>query len=70
MKYKCLASSTWKLAISSLITVLHTGLKVARAKPNHFTGMWDDLADTLDKFLFPQRYLNFLWRIRYDMINN
>ncbi|XP_065358629.1 protein MON2 homolog [Calliphora vicina] len=54
MKYKCLASTTWKLAISSLITVLHTGLKVARAKPNHFTGMWDDLADTLDKFLFPQ----------------
>ncbi|XP_030384078.1 protein MON2 homolog isoform X2 [Scaptodrosophila lebanonensis] len=53
MKYKCLASSTWKLAISSLINVLHTGLKVARAKPQHFTGMWDDLADTLDKFLFP-----------------
>ncbi|XP_061394820.1 protein MON2 homolog [Musca vetustissima] len=54
MKYKCLSSSTWKLAISSLITVLHTGLKVARAKSNYFTGMWDDLADTLDKFLFPQ----------------
>ncbi|XP_017477968.1 PREDICTED: protein MON2 homolog isoform X1 [Rhagoletis zephyria] len=53
MKYKCLSSSTWKLAISSLITVLLTGLKVARAKPNYFTGMWDDLADTLDKFLFP-----------------
>lgn len=53
MKYKCLSSSTWKLAISSLIGVLHTGLKVARAKPQHFTSLWDDLADTLDKFLFP-----------------
>lgn len=55
MKYKCLAASTWKLAISSLISVLHTGLKVARIKPHHFTHMWDDLADTLDKFLFPAR---------------
>lgn len=53
MKYKCLSSSTWKLAISSLISVLHTGLKVARAKPQHFGSLWDDLADTLDKFLFP-----------------
>ncbi|KAH8341260.1 protein MON2 homolog [Drosophila kikkawai] len=53
MKYKCLASSTWKLAISSLISILHTGLKVARAKPQHFVSLWDDLADTLDKFLFP-----------------
>ncbi|XP_017107261.2 protein MON2 homolog [Drosophila bipectinata] len=53
MKYKCLSSSTWKLAISSLIGVLHTGLKVARAKPQYFTSLWDDLADTLDKFLFP-----------------
>uniref|UniRef100_A0ABK9MVT4 Protein MON2 homolog n=1 Tax=Glossina morsitans morsitans TaxID=37546 RepID=A0ABK9MVT4_GLOMM len=53
MKYKCLASSTWKLSISSLITVLYTGLKVARAKPQYFNSMWDDLADTLDKFLFP-----------------
>ncbi|XP_030556698.1 protein MON2 homolog [Drosophila novamexicana] len=53
MKYKCLSSSTWKLAISSLISVLHTGLKVARNKPQHFASQWDDLADTLDKFLFP-----------------
>ncbi|XP_037957121.1 protein MON2 homolog isoform X2 [Teleopsis dalmanni] len=53
IKYKCLSSSTWKLAISSLISILHTGLKVARAKPNHFTDMWEDLSDTLDKFLFP-----------------
>ncbi|XP_016968511.1 protein MON2 homolog [Drosophila biarmipes] len=53
MKYKCLSSSTWKLSISSLISVLHTGLKVARAKPQHFASLWDDLADTLDKFLFP-----------------
>ncbi|KAH8353223.1 hypothetical protein KR084_009717 [Drosophila pseudotakahashii] len=53
MKYKCLSSSTWKLAISSLISVLHTGLKVARAKPQNFASLWDDLADTLDKFLFP-----------------
>lgn len=54
MKYKCLLSSTWKLAISSLISILHTGLKVAISKPNYFVHMWDDLADTLDEFLFPR----------------
>lgn len=55
LKYKCLSSSTWKLAISSLISILQTGLKVARSEPNYFVAMWDDLSDTLDKFLFPSR---------------
>ncbi|XP_058057960.1 protein MON2 homolog [Anopheles bellator] len=52
LKYKCMSSSTWKLAISSLISVLHTGLPVARQHPKHFASMWKDLADTLDQFLF------------------
>uniref|UniRef100_A0A1S4H3D2 Protein MON2 homolog n=1 Tax=Anopheles gambiae TaxID=7165 RepID=A0A1S4H3D2_ANOGA len=52
LKYKCMSSSTWKLAISSLISVLHTGLPVARKHPKHFASMWKDLADTLDQFLF------------------
>ncbi|XP_055839382.1 protein MON2 homolog isoform X2 [Episyrphus balteatus] len=54
MKYKCLSSTTWKLAISSLISILNTGLKVAISKPDNFVRMWDDLADTIDEFLFPR----------------
>lgn len=55
LKYKCMASSTWKLAITSLMSVLHVGLKVARQHPEDFSAMWPDLAETLDKFLFPSR---------------
>lgn len=55
LKYKCMASSTWKLAITSLISVLHVGLQVARQHPEDFAPMWPDLAETLDKFLFPSR---------------
>lgn len=55
MKYKCASPTTWKLAIVSLTTVLSTGLKVARAKPTDFASIWEDLADTFDKFLFPSR---------------
>lgn len=55
MKYKCMASSTWKLAITSLLSALHTGVPVARKYPDAFADMWPDLSDTLDKFLFPSR---------------
>lgn len=57
LKYKCMASSTWKLAINSLMSVLHVGLKVARQHPDAFSTMWPDLSDTLDNFLFPTRYI-------------
>lgn len=57
LKYKCMASSTWKLAITSLMSVLHVGLKVARQHPEPFSSMWPDLSDTLDNFLFPSRYV-------------
>lgn len=53
MKYKCMASSTWKLAITSLLQVLQIGLPVARQHPESFTNVWPALSDTLDKFLFP-----------------
>lgn len=53
MKYKCMASSTWKLAINSLLLVLQIGLPVARKHPESFTDVWPSLSDTLDKFLFP-----------------
>lgn len=56
LKYKCMSSSTWKLAITSLISVLHTGLQVARLNPSAFSSMWLDLSETIDKFLFPSRY--------------
>lgn len=53
LKYKCMSSSTWKLAIGSLMTVLHTGLKVARTNGPAFVDMWPDLSATIDHFLFP-----------------
>lgn len=53
MKYKCMASSTWKLAIESLLTVLQVGLPVARQHPESFADVWPMLSETLDKFLFP-----------------
>lgn len=53
LKYKCMSSSTWKLAIGSLMTVLHTGLKVARGNSPAFAAMWPDLSTTIDRFLFP-----------------
>lgn len=55
LKYKCMKSSTWKLAVTSLMTALHHGLPVARQNPKEFANMWNDLSDTLDKFLFPKR---------------
>lgn len=55
LKYKCMSASTWKLAVGSLMSVLHTGLQVARANQSSFAGMWTDLSDTLDQFLFPSR---------------
>lgn len=55
LKYKCMSSSTWKLAVTSLMTVLHNGLPVARKNPKDFANMWNDLSDTLDKFLFPKK---------------
>lgn len=53
MKYKCMASSTWKLAIESLLSVLQIGLPVARQYPESFVDVWPTLSDTFDKFLFP-----------------
>lgn len=53
MKYKCMAASTWKLAITSLLTALQVGLELARRQPDAFVDVWPALSDTLDKFLFP-----------------
>lgn len=55
LKYKCMSASTWKLAITSLMSALHWGLPVARQHPKDFANIWNDLSDTLDKFLFPKR---------------
>ncbi|XP_012277509.1 protein MON2 homolog isoform X2 [Orussus abietinus] len=54
MKYACPSSGTWKLAVTSLLAILHTGLPLARKYPEHFQNMWLELADTLDDFLFPK----------------
>lgn len=53
LKYNCFSNSIWNLAVSSLIKVLKTGLKVARAHGNQFAPMWPELASTLNDFLFP-----------------
>lgn len=53
MKYKCMAASTWKLAITNLLSALHVGLDLARRRPESFGEVWPALSDTLDKFLFP-----------------
>lgn len=53
MKYGCPSPGTWKLAVTSLLTILHTGLPLARKHPQPFQQMWSQLADTLDQFLFP-----------------
>lgn len=55
LKYQCMSSSTWKLAVSSLIAVLQTGLPVARKNMDKFGGLlWTDLGEALDQFLFPK----------------
>lgn len=53
LKYNCVSNSIWKLAASSLLTVLKVGLKVARNHGNQFSTMWNDLYNTLNDFLFP-----------------
>lgn len=53
MKYKCMAASTWKLAITSLLSALQIGLQVARKNLEQFIDVWPSLSDTLGKFLFP-----------------
>lgn len=55
LKYKCMSSSTWKLAVNSLMSVLHCGLPVSRKYPKENANMWIDLSETLDKFLFPKK---------------
>ncbi|KAK2589193.1 hypothetical protein KPH14_002005 [Odynerus spinipes] len=58
MKYACPSPTTWKLAVTSLLAVLHTGLPLARKYPEHFQSMWPELASTLDDFLFPKSVVN------------
>lgn len=56
MKYACPSATTWKLAVTSLLTVLQTGLPIARNYPQYFDKMWLQLAETLDHFLFPKSF--------------
>ncbi|XP_058791911.1 protein MON2 homolog isoform X3 [Phymastichus coffea] len=58
MKYACPSQTTWKLAVTNLLDILHTGLPLARSYPEHFQSMWQELADTLDNFLFPSSVMN------------
>lgn len=57
LKYGCPSESTWKLAVSSLLKVLSTGLPVARqhASSGMFDTMWPELANAFEDFLFTKR---------------
>ncbi|KAK4313902.1 hypothetical protein Pmani_014784 [Petrolisthes manimaculis] len=52
LKYRCPAQTTWKLAITTLLTVLQEGLQLARIHTQHFKEMWPVLSSALDSFLF------------------
>ncbi|MPC32687.1 Protein MON2 [Portunus trituberculatus] len=52
LKYQCPAQTTWKLVITTLLTVLQEGLQLAREHPTHFKDMWPVLGTALDSFLF------------------
>ncbi|XP_071961451.1 protein MON2 homolog isoform X3 [Antedon mediterranea] len=56
LKYACPSASTWKLAVTSLLEILHIGLPVARNPTynKHFKSMWLDLAAALECFLFSE----------------
>ncbi|CAB0031561.1 unnamed protein product [Trichogramma brassicae] len=58
MKYACPSHTTWKLAVTSLLAILHIGLPLARNHPDSFQSMWQELADTLEHFLFPTNPVN------------
>lgn len=49
--------STWKLAVTSLMTVLSTGIPLARKHYQQFENMWPQLALVLDEVLFPKKYV-------------
>ncbi|VDO30726.1 unnamed protein product [Haemonchus placei] len=52
MKYSCLSPTTWKLAASSLMTVLRIAVPLGRQQVEHFAPLWPAICDTLEKFLF------------------
>lgn len=51
-KYSCPSPTTWMLVINSLLSILSIGLPVARKHESSFKGMWPELAQTLEDFLF------------------
>lgn len=51
-KYSCPSPTTWILVINSLLSVLTIGLPVARKHEAAFKGMWLELAQTFEDFLF------------------
>uniref|UniRef100_A0A8R1I917 Mon2_C domain-containing protein n=1 Tax=Caenorhabditis japonica TaxID=281687 RepID=A0A8R1I917_CAEJA len=52
MKYTCISASTWKLAASSLMSVLKTSIPYARRQPEVFKGLWTAICDTMERWLF------------------
>ncbi|KAL6738567.1 hypothetical protein Aduo_012103 [Ancylostoma duodenale] len=60
MKYSCVSPTTWKLAASSLMTVLRIAVPLARQHVEHFEPLWPAICDALEKFLFTPKLVAFL----------
>uniref|UniRef100_A0A1I8I6F7 Mon2_C domain-containing protein n=1 Tax=Macrostomum lignano TaxID=282301 RepID=A0A1I8I6F7_9PLAT len=57
IKYNCPSQSTWRLAYKCLTSLIVCGTPVARQHADHFSGMWDALAQAIEDFLFaPHKY--------------
>ncbi|EGT40075.1 hypothetical protein CAEBREN_31871 [Caenorhabditis brenneri] len=52
MKYTCISPTTWKLAASSLMSVLRTSIPYARQNPEVFRSLWSTICDTMERWLF------------------
>ncbi|CAI4224479.1 unnamed protein product [Auanema sp. JU1783] len=52
LKYHCISTTTWKLAASSLMSVLKSAIPYARQNPEKFAPFWPAICETLEKFLF------------------
>ncbi|VDL71726.1 unnamed protein product [Nippostrongylus brasiliensis] len=66
MKYSCLSPTTWKLAASSLMTVLKIAVPLGRQQVDHFAPLWPAICDTLEKFLFTPKFVFVCPRLAAD----
>ncbi|KAK2183608.1 hypothetical protein NP493_305g02023 [Ridgeia piscesae] len=54
VKYGCPSQTTWVLVINALLSNLSVGLPIARKHEAAFKGMWMELGELMEDFLFSQ----------------